>query len=285
MAKGMRCASRRMELGVAAALGVFALGVATFALAQNEPAGARARQRTGAAAAPQTAAPQQPGQQQPGQQSATPGDHLLAAWLIVDNDAEIDLAEIAQKNAQDKDVKQFAKTMAEQHGELVKKLERFGGPSTRRNSQAAGRAQADRTRGQAPGERNAAPAAGAQAPPVGGQSRTAARPIHPAGQIDVVALKQQLGEKCSQTLHRELGKKSGAEFDRCYMETQVFMHLAQIDEMEVFALHASPELQQVIEDGRKTAEEHLKHAREILKQVADSDSKSSDSKNSRRSND
>lgn len=267
MFQGMRYTSRRMEIGVAAALGVFALGVATFALAQNQPAGT-ARQRTGAAA-PQNAAAQQNAQQSP-----TPGDHLLAAWLIVDNDEEIDLAEVAEKSAHDKDVKDFAKKVADDHGQIVKKLERFGGPSMRSSWEAAGRGQASRNRGPAPGNQNTAPAAGARAPAAGGQTRTAARPIHPAGQIDVVALKQQLGEKCSQTVRHELGNKQGAAFDRCYMETQVFMHLAQIDAMEVFATHASPELRQVIEEGRKIAEGHLKQARDLLKQVSKSDGKS-----------
>ena len=257
MFKGMRYTSRRMELCTAAVLGIFALGVATYALAQGQDPAAPARNRAGAAAAPQ--------QQQ--RQTIAPGDHLLAAWLIVDNDGEVELAELAEKNAKDKDVKAFAKQMAEEHGKLVKQLERFGGPSNRRDRGAQGQQPNARTQ-----TRGTAPAT-ATAPAAGGQPRTTARPVHPAGQIDPVALKQQLGDKCLQTARRELEKKSGAEFDRCYMEMQVFMHLHVIDEMEVFATHASPELQKIIEEGQKSAEDHLKHARELVKQVSDSGSK------------
>src|SRR5262249_8172779 len=153
----------------------------SFAFAQNEAAGTRARERTGTAAAPQAA-----GQRQP-PQGVMPGDHLLAAWLIVDNDGEIELAELAQKNATNKDVQEFAKKMAKEHEDLGKKLDRFGGPSNRRDRGAPGQQNA-RTRQQQP--------AAGTAPPAGGQTRTTGRPVHPAGQIDVIALKQQLGDKC-----------------------------------------------------------------------------------------
>ena len=43
---------------------------------------------------------------------------------------------------------------------------------------------------------------------------------------------------------------------------------------EALATHASPELQKILEDARKTAEGHLKHARELVKQVADAGSRS-----------
>ncbi|MGQ0636976.1 MAG: DUF4142 domain-containing protein [Planctomycetaceae bacterium] len=247
--------------------GLITLGIAAAAIAQNEANRPRTNPE-GALAG----------------YAASPADQMLASWLLVDNQGEIALAEFGRQRAEDKDVKEFAKRIVEDHGRLASKLERFGSLASR--DPAADRGAIPRLRP------DAAAAAGAAArdrldadkrpteglprtgQPAGApaETRVAARPIQPAeGALDVIALKQELGERCVQTAQRELEQKRGEDFDECFMQMQVMIHLAQIDTLEVFSQRASAELQQVISEAKQQAENHLKTARDLAGRFDDAD--------------
>src|SRR4051794_35348600 len=59
-------------------------------------------------------------------------DHQFAHCLILDNDNEIEMAKIAERKSQNKDVQKFAQTMESDHAKFVKDLERFAGSHVRR---------------------------------------------------------------------------------------------------------------------------------------------------------
>jgi hypothetical protein len=80
-------------------------------------------------------------------------------------------------------------------------------------------------------------------------------------------LKRELAEECRNSLEMVLNEKEGAEFDKCYMNHQLVMHMQMVDTLKVFERHASPEFKQVLSKGRKTAETHLEHAKHALKKV------------------
>jgi predicted outer membrane protein len=241
------------------------------------------------AQAPRTERPQ-PASQNAG---ANKSDAALATCLIIDNRGEIALAEFAQQRAQSEDVKQFAQRMADEHTQFISKLAPFAGGEVgrpeganrtreganraapadarpneagaavedtdrqRRNEDASDR-NADRQN--ADRENNAA----ADQPRT---QRNASQPRNTAGgAVDFLAIKQELGEKCLQTAQRELGKKEGAEFDKCYMTQQVMAHLHMVDTLEVFQNHVSGDLKQVLQEGLQTAQAHLKHAEDLAKQ-------------------
>lgn len=66
-----------------------------------------------------------PSIQRPSTSSANDADSVLATWLLVDNQKEVELAQIAQERAKNEEVKQFAKRMADEHRSIVTKLQKF----------------------------------------------------------------------------------------------------------------------------------------------------------------
>src|SRR5262249_27438305 len=85
-------------------------------------------------------------------------------------------------------------------------------------------------------------------------------------------LSHEMADECLASVNKELGNKSGDEFDECYIGMQIGAHMHMIDELKVLERHASPSLQSILKEGRETAEKHLAKAKEIKKSM-DSDSK------------
>jgi predicted outer membrane protein len=208
-------------------------------------------------------------------------DAQLAAWLIVDNEAEIALAELAQQKAESEEVKQFARTMQDEHTQYLSQLAPFAGdahqsgdrtiegqqPSRRtegsrddtdraRDDTDAQRRDAQRRDGQQQAGNDRPKATDARRP---GEQATDSRGV------DLVALKKELGEQCLQSVKQSLEEKQGAEFDKCYMAQQAMAHQQMLDTLEVFESHASTELQPVIQAGIETTRKHLEHAKELAK--------------------
>lgn len=221
---------------------------------------------------------------QAGMAAASHADGQLAACLAVDNRNEVALAQFAQQRTQNDEVKQFAKMLADDHGQLLTKLQQFTGaaggarqaqPQQQQPQQPQQQQQPQQL--QPPADRPAAPPEAAQRGqpenisarqpqqqrPAAGQG--AARPQR--GAIDFVALKEEVGAQCLQTARRELEQKNGAEFDTCYLTMQIGAHLQAIDHMEVFKRHASPSLQAVLDEGVQTAQAHLDKAKELAKSL------------------
>ena len=62
-------------------------------------------------------------------------------------------------------------------------------------------------------------------------------------------------------------KKSGAEFDQCYMFGQVMAHMGMVDALTVFAKHASPEFRQKLDKALQTTKRHLAEAQQIAESL------------------
>ncbi|HVX62776.1 MAG TPA: DUF4142 domain-containing protein [Pirellulales bacterium] len=174
-----------------------------------------------------------------GQSSARPSltDWQIGEWLMVDNQAEIALSEAAEKSASDDDVKEFAQDMRDKHHEVLQKLRKE---------------VAMQPRGGQPGG-----------------ARPRGVPVRPGARqgmdgLDLVSLKQQLGEQCRKSALQELQQKHGAEFDKCYMGMQIGMHMQMLDSLKVFSRYASPELDRLIEEGENSTQSHLERAKHIV---------------------
>lgn len=207
----------------------------------------------------------QPGQTQPGRGPAAAGgqrylsrrvsndaanrqpsqvDRELASWLTVDNRGEIALAELAREKASNSDVREFAETMIDEHSKMVEQLQPFTGV------QPAGARS-----------RRRAPQSGE------GNNREGQSLNRGQGQLNLVRLKQQLGQQCVSSASEELGQKEGDEFDKCYIGMQIAMHMQMLDTLKVFAHYASEDLDQLIEEAEDTTEQHLEHAKDLIKQL------------------
>jgi predicted outer membrane protein len=247
-----------------------------------------------------------PGSQQKPRTDGQGGDHaargsqrddgILATWILVDNGNEIALAKLAQERAQSPEVKQFAQMMVAEHGKLGQKLQPFAAKvgftgTTRTDGRdtngrdTSGRDTSGRdTDGRDTDGRDTD---GGDASKNGNDPqdppRDSSKPQDPTGRnagaggndkggLDHVALLQELGSKCLDSGRKELEKKSGAEFDRCFMGMMIGAHMKANDVATVFERHASGELKSVLAEGRKTTETHLAKAKEIAKQLERGDS-------------
>ena len=189
-------------------------------------------------------------QGQLGQGGISQTDQELAQCLLVDDRVEIQLARMAQERASSDDVKEFAKTLIDDHSKAVEELQRFAGMG-RQTQQAGGNRQMYGNRG---------------------------------GQLNLVRLKQQLGQQCLASSQQELEEKEGDEFDKCFIGMQIANHMKMVDTLKVFSRYASPEFDQAIEEIEQTTQEHLDHAKELIKQL-EKEGHSGSSRNSSRSSD
>ena len=214
-----------------------------------------------------------------GTTAASPNDHILAQCLIVDNENEIALAELAKQRASSDEVKQFATRMITEHQQMLSKLSTFtsGAMPTERSGNETDR----------PGERTGADKQNPSDRNPTGQNPTGQNPtgqtpptrdttgmrdhdtmMHGSqGTLDLVTLKRELGRKCLESAKKELMSKSGAEFDRCYIGQQIGAHMMVADELEVFRNYASEKLRQGLTDALPQVQEHLQHAKSIAEKL------------------
>lgn len=254
-----------------------ATALAGLVMTAGSIAPAQQPERPGAADTPQRSARQ--ADRRPGDQSTatanSQSDGTLAACLIIDNNKEIALAELAQQHAQHADVKAFAEKMIQDHQKFVQELQQIATAAGYEEQQLAlsGAASGDDDATATPRPRgnqdaNTAAARTERA----ADARRAARPADLEGApsdaaVDFVSLKQEVAEQCLQTARQELGQQE-AEFDMHYMGAQIMAHQGMVDMLTVFAKHASPELQPTLEQGKQTAQQHLDHAKQIKEQLA-----------------
>jgi len=201
---------------------------------------------------------------QPGARMPSLTDWQIAEWLSVDNQGEVALAEIAEQQASDKDVKKFAQQMLDEHTEFLQKLQRLTGVGRGEPRQGQpGQGQPGQARPEGQVRQGQVP----QRQPQQGQfqpGQIQPQQGRPQQGLDLVMLKHQLGEQCRQSASRELQRKDGSEFDKCYMGMQIGMHMQMLDTLKVMSRYASQELDQLIEEGEKTTESHLDHAKKIM---------------------
>jgi predicted outer membrane protein len=177
---------------------------------------------------------------------AAASDTILATWLVVANENEIALANLALQQAQSKEVKQFAQQMIDDHGAFAQKLRPFAGPAT---------------------------ATPVGKPPSSGSVETTKAPVEANGgrttgtpAFDHQALLRELGEKCVASSTMMLADRKGAAFDHSFMQMQVGNHVMLADLIEVLGKHASTDLRPILTSGLATVRGHLGHAKTLCAQ-------------------
>jgi|SRR5688572_19031111 len=185
--------------------------------------------------------------------TANQEDGFLAAWLLIGNENEIALAQLAQSRSQDATVKAFAQKMIDDHRAMGQKLQKF--------ASTVGYVAAATTPPTSP-------------PQPAGEARAKERATSDSGTVsadggrtDHIALFQELGQQCLDSSRKELEAKSGAEFDKCYVGMAVGGHMKTNDMLTVFQRHASSDLKFVLAEGQKTVQAHLQHAKDLCKSL------------------
>ncbi len=174
---------------------------------------------------------------------------FLASCLLSKNQAEVEIAEFAQQQSQSPEVKEFAQKMVQDHGELVKQLQPLAGarPSGRTDTttsvDAAGQSDADRR-------------------------VTTTRAAGGNAAVDqLLAIENQITERCKQALREELQQKQGAEFDKCFVSAQIGGHMKSLAALEVIQQQGPEQLDQLAQQAQPIVQQHLDHAKQIMKQL------------------
>ena len=221
-----------------------AAGAATIVAQQQNPTGK-----------PHDPAAPQQGTRDPAPADASKlDDGILATWLLVENDNEVALSQIALQRAQDPEVKQFAQRMVDDHGEMGRKLRTVAG--------AAGFDSKGVSKGDAKGDAKGGDDDGDVAHAL---ERSPGHDIKSG--LDHVALLRELGIQCLLSARTELESKQGAEFEQCYVGMMIGGHFKVNDQMTVFQRHASPEFKSALAEGQKTVQMHLDEAKQLVKRL------------------
>jgi putative membrane protein len=89
----------------------------------------------------------------------------------------------------------------------------------------------------------------------------------PGQSFDFLSLHRELGQACMDSTRQELESKQGAEFDKCYVGMQIGAHKHMLDTLKVFRNHASPQFQQTLTQAIDTTQQHLDHAKKLMKDL------------------
>jgi predicted outer membrane protein len=177
----------------------------------------------------------------------------IAGCLLSKNKAEVEINEFAQQQAQNPEVKEFARQMVQDHQKLVQELQQL---ASKHGGQAADRARTttslDATDATEQADANA-------------RTRGAANSNSAVDQL--MALEQQITKQCTQALRDELQQKQGAEFDMCYIGSQIGAHMQMAAALEVLAQQGPEQIQQVAQKAQPIVQQHLDHAKNLAKQL------------------
>src|SRR5262245_17417432 len=172
-------------------------------------------------------------QEQPGRQGqGSTADQQIAACLVGQISNEIEIAQLAESKAQNAEVRQFAQQMVRDHTPSRDALRQLAGPLAAEGTQQRGIETAGR--------------AG-------------------AGGLDWVGIHKEIGQKCLETVKKELSAKQSGEFEQCFMIQQAMAHTMMVDELSVLRNHASNELRQRLDKDLQTAQQHLQTAKDLAK--------------------
>ena len=199
-----------------------------------------------------------------GTTAAPAGDHLnqkIAVCLVLGNQEEVALAQMAQQHSQNEQVKKFAQQMIEHHQQAISKIEQAAPEVASLNLQLQGGTEG---------------AAAASPNPTGVRPASAEEPVQSTASAAnaghdqrAVQLAQAVKQECLNLTQQELAQQQGVEFDKAYIGQQVGAHIGMLAELRGSKNFATGQLQQVIGEGEQMTQKHLDEAKQIMSQLKD----------------
>jgi predicted outer membrane protein len=167
----------------------------------------------------------------------------VAAWLILGNEAEIALGNLAFEKSQNANVREFAQTMVKDHTAFAAKLKQF-----------------------IPGTVNAQPQTGDAVRPRTTAQNEAVAERHHGGMLELG--RKAAGMELAMT-KQMLSKYEGQDFDMGYLGQQLVAHTKMLACLTAAQDVGSPEFQKVIGEGLTTTKEHFQHAQQLAANLED----------------
>jgi len=197
-------------------------------------------------------------------------EQYLAKCLLAKNQGEVELAELAQQQSENPEVKQFAEMLVKDHSAMVQKLQPLAGGQSARG---AGQDETYRRENAADAPRlPGSPAANPTRTPDDNSSLTVTEPSGAgAGALmQLAAIEKKIQDQCLQAMREELQQKKGAEFDECFVGSQVGGHMQMVAALEVIGQETQGQLQQIAKQAQPKTQQHLEHAKQLAKQLKSS---------------
>jgi len=268
-------------------------------------------------------------------------EQFMANCLLAQNEAEVQLTQLAEQQAQSSDVKQFAQKMAQDHRQMIQQLQQIAGTQSGSSSRLGGRSgstsstSSDTTgsssRGSSTGSANDTNSAGTTTsrssgvgagtsgtsgigtagssttgstalPGTSGASGTAgttgrsslssSQTTDLAGGVasassggavqQLMQIDRQILDRKTQLTKDDLQQKQGSEFDKCFVATVIPAHVHAVAELEVLEKQGG-QLAQIAQQARPIVQQHLDHAKQLMRQLDNQSSGSSTSQAERSS--
>lgn len=187
---------------------------------------------------------------------------FFASKLVLCNNAQIQMSQLATTKSANSDVKMFAEMLASDHAALNEQLKPFIASYGEQPAAVA----TDRVSVKKP-----IVTGKAETQPGQGDANSKAQPETSSPTGDHAVL-HRLFEIC-QAVHVNqmaagtdmLSQKNGSEFDKAYMGSQVMGHMALIAELQTLESRSPKEFQNIIREATTSVESHLQKAAGICK--------------------
>ena len=187
-------------------------------------------------------------------------EQFLAACLLAKNGAEVELSQFAEEQSQNPEVKKFAQMMIQDHQKMIQQLEQLAG------SQGNASRQADRSNNafstDARNQRSGDSTVDSRTTRTNQSSPGSNAAIQQLAQIE-----RQIVERQTQAIRDDLQQKSGVEFDKCFVGGAIVAHVNMIAALQVIEQQGQGQLAQAAKQARPVAEQHLEHAKQLMKQL------------------
>lgn len=194
-------------------------------------------------------------------------DQFIATCLLLGNQEEVELAQLAADRAENENVKQFAQMLVADHQVAIQKLQQHAKAGISLDG-AATITAASATAGAQPNSNQIA----TNDLPTAGQ-HTANRvdidrdPMASGSLDKVMKMNQQAAQECLSMTKSMMQEKQGAEFDKAFAGSQIGAHVGMLAKLKAAEQHASPELASMIKESQQKVQSHLEHVKQLCEEL------------------
>jgi len=210
-------------------------------------------------------------------------ENIITKKLMIENKAEVEIAQIGVDKASSDEVKKFAQTLVNDHRQLGEELKQFHGSHVSDRAGSADQRNLERRDGTKPVEsqRNVSQAGSIKTSDVKSErtqpdGAIANREGVQGGNQSVAAQVANITEKACKNhlemVRKELEGRDGKEFDMAFVGMQIASHTRAVAEMQALEGVGSKELQQVVQKAEKHMTSHLDQAKQLADRLKDSKS-------------
>jgi predicted outer membrane protein len=197
-------------------------------------------------------------------------DQFIATCLLLGNQEEVALAQMAADRAQNENVKQFAQMLVADHQKAIQKLQQHAKPGI--SLEGAGTITATSAAPSAqPGTRPSDQIASNDSPTArqftANRVDTDSDPMAGGSLDQVLHMSQQAAQECLSMTKSMMQEKQGAEFDKAFAGSQIGAHVGMLAKLKASEQHASPELASIIQESQQTVESHLEQAKQLCEEL------------------